>query len=232
MGEETATSTDDKPNLSKFDKMCIRRGINPNLIMLKITLFVMYGATSSLLPYLTIHMQSIGITVEEIAIIYLALPFTTFLAPPITGFLVDKFGKYKPVVVMSLLLNALFHHSLMLIPQQEIPGTVPSAYVMRHPHSGNVEVWWSPCPSRECPELEEIDIVVDECFDHCLMLDLNPKIERAPPREPSNANIDDPLDDLNLHITKKKPQKNKSATDTTSTSTPRTSEENLQLDLN
>jgi hypothetical protein len=42
-------------------------------------------ATSSLLPYLTIHMQSIGITVEEIAIIYLALPFTTFLAPPITG---------------------------------------------------------------------------------------------------------------------------------------------------
>lgn len=28
---------------------------------------------------------SIGITVEEIAIIYLALPFTTFLAPPITG---------------------------------------------------------------------------------------------------------------------------------------------------
>lgn len=42
-------------------------------------------ATSSLLPYLTIHMQSIGITVEEIAIIYLALPFTTFLAPPVTG---------------------------------------------------------------------------------------------------------------------------------------------------
>jgi MFS_1 like family len=30
-------------------------------------------------------MQSIGITVEEIAIIYLALPFTTFLAPPLTG---------------------------------------------------------------------------------------------------------------------------------------------------
>jgi hypothetical protein len=50
-------------------------------------------ATSSLLPYLTIHMQSIGITVEEIAIIYLALPFTTFLAPPITGILLKhQFG--------------------------------------------------------------------------------------------------------------------------------------------
>lgn len=240
MGEEIGTSCspdDDKPNISKFDKLCIRYGINPNLIMLKITLFVMYGATSSLLPYLTIHMQSIGITVEEIAIIYLALPFTTFLSPPITGFLVDKFGKYKPVVVMSLLLNALFHHSLMLIPQQEIPGQVPSAYVMRHPQTGSVEVWWSPCPSRECPELEEIDIVVDECFDHCLLLEQNPKIERAHTHQPSNllmTNQDDPLDDLNLHIMKKRPQKTKStdstttaASSSTTTTTPRPSEENL-----
>lgn len=39
-----------------------------------------------------------------------------------SGFLVDKFGKYKPVVVMSLILNAVCHHSLMMIPQQEIPG--------------------------------------------------------------------------------------------------------------
>lgn len=52
----------------------------------------------------------------------------------------DKFGRYKPVVIMSLLLNALFHHSLMLIPQQEIPGKLPEAYVMRHPETGNVEV--------------------------------------------------------------------------------------------
>lgn len=85
-------------------------------------------------------MQSIGITVEEIAIIYLALPFTTFLAPPITGFLVDKFGKYKPVLLFTLLLNALFHHALFIIPQQEIPGVIPASYVMRHPQTGNVEV--------------------------------------------------------------------------------------------
>lgn len=50
-----------------------------------INFLILLSATSSLLPYLTIHMQSIGLTVEEIAIIYLALPFTTFLSPPITG---------------------------------------------------------------------------------------------------------------------------------------------------
>ncbi|KAH8377088.1 hypothetical protein KR093_003402 [Drosophila rubida] len=179
--EETvteATRTDkDKIELTRFGEFCQRRGINPNLIMLKITLFVMYGATSSLLPYLTIHMQSIGLTVEEIAIIYLALPFTTFLSPPITGFLVDKFGKYKPVVVMSLLLNAIFHHSLLFIPQQEIPGVVPSAFVLRHPDSGDIEVWWSPCPSRECPEEPELDLAVHQCVDYCLMQEqTNPEL--------------------------------------------------------
>ncbi|KAH8351926.1 hypothetical protein KR084_000642 [Drosophila pseudotakahashii] len=179
VSEEMATdpAITEKVELSRFGEFCVRRGINPNLIMLKITLFVMYGATSSLLPYLTIHMQSIGLTVEEIAIIYLALPFTTFLSPPITGFLVDKFGKYKPVVVMSLLLNAIFHHSLLFIPQQEIPGVVPSAFVLRHPDSGDIEVWWSPCPSRECPEEPELELAVHQCVDYCLMQEqVNPQL--------------------------------------------------------
>ncbi|XP_016945288.2 uncharacterized protein [Drosophila suzukii] len=179
VSEEMATdpAITEKVELSRFGEFCQRHGINPNLIMLKITLFVMYGATSSLLPYLTIHMQSIGLTVEEIAIIYLALPFTTFLSPPITGFLVDKFGKYKPVVVMSLLLNAIFHHSLLFIPQQEIPGVVPSAFVLRHPDSGDIEVWWSPCPSRECPEEPELELAVHQCVDYCLMQEqVNPKL--------------------------------------------------------
>jgi hypothetical protein len=82
---------------------------------------------------------------------------------------------------------------------------------MRHPQTGSVEVWWSPCPSRECPEEEEINIVVDECMDHCLLLELeeqNPKIEILPPQNPTkapnvriNENADD---DLNFKISKKK----------------------------
>lgn len=113
-------------------------------------------------------MQSIGLTISEIGTIYLTLPFTTFLAPPVTGFLVDKFGQYKPVVIISFLLNAAIHHSFLLIPTQEMPGVRPSGYVMRHPQ-GDVEVWWSPCAMRECPEDEELDIVLDMCVDHCLL---------------------------------------------------------------
>lgn len=57
------------------------------------------------------------------------------------GFLVDRFGEYKPVVITALILNAAFHHSLLLIPHQETPGVMPSAYVMRHPIKRSVEVF-------------------------------------------------------------------------------------------
>lgn len=118
------------------------------------------------MPYLTVHMQSIGLTLEEIALIYLALPFTTFLAPPVTGFLVDKFGRYKPVVVISFFLNAAIHHSLMLIPHQETPGITPPGFVMNIPND-SMEVWWSPCPSRNCPEERNLTITLTKCIDYC-----------------------------------------------------------------
>lgn len=42
--KEMSTEDDiDKPELTAFFKFCARHGINANLIMLKITLFVMYG---------------------------------------------------------------------------------------------------------------------------------------------------------------------------------------------
>lgn len=72
-----------------------------------------------------------------------------------------------------------------------------------------LQVWWSPCRSRECPDSEEIDIVVDQCLDHCLLLEQNPKIEIiAPPtkapmmRPPTEDNGD--IDDLNFHLSKRK----------------------------
>lgn len=42
MGEEIATDTNDAEK-TKYRQFCYKKGINPDLIMLKITLFVMYG---------------------------------------------------------------------------------------------------------------------------------------------------------------------------------------------
>lgn len=71
-------------------------------------------------------------------------------------------------------------------------------------------MWWSPCPSRECPEEEELNIVVDSCIDHCLLLEQNPKIEiisqptKSPFRGVNNMN-----DDLDFKISKKKQNQTK-----------------------
>lgn len=71
-------------------------------------------------------------------------------------------------------------------------------------------MWWSPCPSRECPDEEELNIIVDLCVDHCVLLELeqNPKIEiipqqstKSPVIRTGNANQED---DLNFKISKKK----------------------------
>jgi len=43
-------------------------------------------------------------------------------------------------MVLTLILNAAFHHSLLLIPHMEMPGEMPSAYVMKHPETGQFEV--------------------------------------------------------------------------------------------
>lgn len=49
--KETEMSTEDdidKPEETAFTKFCDRHGINANLIMLKITLFVMYGGNEQM----------------------------------------------------------------------------------------------------------------------------------------------------------------------------------------
>ncbi|XP_072377023.1 major facilitator superfamily domain-containing protein 6-like [Diabrotica undecimpunctata] len=211
MGEETSTSVEVNTDYTppKFFR------INKSLLLLKSTLFFLHGATSSLVPYLTIHMQSIGLSMEQIAIIYLCLPFTTFLAPPATGYLVDKFGKYKPVVIGCFILTAILHHSLLFMPHQETPGTVPSGYIIRHPKKMYVEVWWSPCPSRECPDDEELDIALEFCMDHCLLKEAkllkNKKLIKTNlTKKPCKDEDPGDKDDLNFHIKKK--QRNDTAT--------------------
>lgn len=64
-------------------------------------------------------------------------------------------------------------------------------------------------PSRECPEEEEINVVVDSCIDHCLLLNLepNPRIEiiaQQPTKAPAMRVNHDQEDDLNFKISKKK----------------------------
>ena len=100
----------------------VKFALTPNrkLVPLKMTIFFFGCSAFSILPYLTIHMkvrttqrmlvsvpfkiyryfllffisQDIGISVENIAIIYAILPFTSLVSSPLVGFLADRLGSY------------------------------------------------------------------------------------------------------------------------------------------
>ncbi|XP_063588956.1 major facilitator superfamily domain-containing protein 6-like [Penaeus indicus] len=86
------------------------------LIPIKVIYFLFMGGATGFLPYLTLHMQTLGITVKEIAVIYAFLPIASLLGPPISGIIADKFGKYKIVVCFNTLLCVVFHLSLLYVP--------------------------------------------------------------------------------------------------------------------
>lgn len=43
ISEETQTASANKDEKTAWSKLCRRNGVNPNLVMLKITLFMMHG---------------------------------------------------------------------------------------------------------------------------------------------------------------------------------------------
>ena len=89
---------------------------NMTLLPLKLTIFFYCCSAFALLPYLTIHMKDIGISVEHIAIIYAILPFVNLISSPLVGFLADRLGSYTRVLILSLLGDALFFTLLLAIP--------------------------------------------------------------------------------------------------------------------
>ncbi|GAB6027936.1 hypothetical protein CHUAL_002147 [Chamberlinius hualienensis] len=119
--------------------------INKHLLPLKALLFLYNGAYACLLPYLTVHMRQIGISVEETAIIHSIIPISAFSGPPVAGYFADKFGGYKVILILSLVANALFHTALLGVPNVSteilrpldeirfVPGKEPSLTIVQCP---------------------------------------------------------------------------------------------------
>ena len=58
------------------------------------------------MPYITLHMMQVGITIEEVAVIYLILPFASCVGPPIAG----EFRHRVRVPYAVLILKFQFRH--------------------------------------------------------------------------------------------------------------------------
>ncbi|KFM77533.1 Major facilitator superfamily domain-containing protein 6, partial [Stegodyphus mimosarum] len=124
--------------------------LNRALFPLKIVLFCWYGASSSLIPYMTIHMKELGITVEETAIIYTFLPVTQLVCTPLAGMIADKLGRYKDVLMLSVLSSVAFATAILFVPPAPDPR-VEHPDIDLHcgpvilPHVVVEKCWGGPC---------------------------------------------------------------------------------------
>ena len=101
--------------------------INRALLPIKATIFLFSSSAFAILPYLTIHMIDIGITVDQVALIYAILPFTVFVAPAAVGFLADKLGNFTRVLMLTLAGSAVLHTALLFLPTVNRLQTYPLA---------------------------------------------------------------------------------------------------------
>ncbi|OQV12734.1 hypothetical protein BV898_13054 [Hypsibius exemplaris] len=90
----------DKPAKPKF--------INPRLLPVKLLTFLIHGGQSATFAFVGLHMKSLGISVTEIAVVLLLMPILTSAGPPLSGFLADRFGNYKLVLIAFTMLSAIF----------------------------------------------------------------------------------------------------------------------------
>ena len=59
--------------------------INPSLLPVKLYNFFFYGSVICVMPILPAYMGTLGLTADQIAVIYGVMPFVGFLSRPITG---------------------------------------------------------------------------------------------------------------------------------------------------
>ncbi len=81
-------------------------------------------------PYLTIQALGLGLTIEDISIIYGIVPILSFMSAPLAGFLGDKIG-YKPVIIMGMILMGASSTSFHFMPRYREFVKTPQAVLVR-----------------------------------------------------------------------------------------------------
>ncbi|ODN01877.1 Major facilitator superfamily domain-containing protein 6-B [Orchesella cincta] len=83
------------------------------------TLFVLY-------PFLTLHMDALGLDEWEIGINQATAPIVAILGPPVAGLIADKIGNFKVVLSFITLVNAAVALLLLLVPVARETITLPA----------------------------------------------------------------------------------------------------------
>ncbi|KAK4329599.1 hypothetical protein Pmani_000074 [Petrolisthes manimaculis] len=102
-----------------------------DLLLLKLVL-TLHIIGFSFLPFMTPYARQLGITYNEMAIIFALEPISAILGPLIAGMLADKTGRYKLVVVVTIIMSAVFTILLLYIPATPLPTLTLTCHTAGH----------------------------------------------------------------------------------------------------
>ncbi|XP_043220674.1 uncharacterized protein LOC122381041 [Amphibalanus amphitrite] len=91
------------------------------LLPLRVMLFSFYGGVSCVLPFVALHMSTLGLSAAELGWLQTVLPLAGCAGPLLGGALADRLGSYRPLLVGALLLCAAAYPCLMLVPAVQPP---------------------------------------------------------------------------------------------------------------
>lgn len=90
--------------------------VNKQFLPIKVAYFWFYAGLIAMLPLLTVHMKQLGLNMHDVAQIYLLLPFFSCIGPPVIGYIADRTGHIRRCFVLTVVLNTILHHALLLVP--------------------------------------------------------------------------------------------------------------------
>merc|ERR1719336_1028527 len=95
-----------------------------HLLWIKLIFFFQSGSLVVLYPYLVIHMRSLGLSVEEVALVNGVIPVADVIGPPMAGFLADKIGNFRLFMSLMTAVSGGSSLLLLLIPRKYEAGEV------------------------------------------------------------------------------------------------------------
>ncbi|XP_078591661.1 major facilitator superfamily domain-containing protein 6-like [Branchiostoma floridae x Branchiostoma japonicum] len=90
--------------------------VNRGLLPVKGFYFFFHSASSCLWPYIPVYIRHLGVPAYQAGLISGAQPFAGFLFKPVLGFVADRLGKHKEVLLASIFLCLTFLFCSYFIP--------------------------------------------------------------------------------------------------------------------
>jgi len=109
------TSTTKLSKGSRWIWKDLRQG---HLVWLKLIFFFQSASMVVLYPYLVLHMRSLGLNVEEVALVNTVVPAADILGPALAGFIADKIGNFRVFMSGLTAVGGAASILILLVPKK------------------------------------------------------------------------------------------------------------------